>query len=133
MFKTDTFKNSGPRSQYPNQGFDLGGQPNNPTSKKNVLCIGDKFMILTSNSTAQLVSFNFEKFKHNFLIREGDRRSKDDTIEGKNPQRSKMSIAPVSQISFAPGMRGVVALVGLNRINFEFHHSDGKSQKFAST
>ena len=97
------------------------------------MTIGDKNILMTSNIGGQIISFSLEKIKHNFLIKEGDKRSKDDNVEGRNPQKLNMSIAPVNQISFAPGMKGVIAMVGINKITFDFFHPDGKSRTFATS
>lgn len=67
------------------------------------------------------------------MIKEGDKRSKDDNVEGRNPQKIGMSITPITQISFAPNMKGVIALVGINKIAFDFLQNDGKSKTFATS
>ena len=67
------------------------------------------------------------------MVKEGDKRSKEDNIEGRNPQKIGMSVAPITQISFAPNWKGVVALVGLNRIAFDYFHTDGKTKTITTT
>ena len=63
---------------------------------------------MTSNSSGQMVSFSYEKIKAHFLVKEGDRRIKEDNVETRNPLKMKANIIPISQISFAPGMKGLV-------------------------